>query len=71
MPSPIEKYVQPGGGRVVPAATTAMGALVALGGIAWGADLYRMVGWSFFGGAISCGCAGIGDGHHLLDTPNQ
>ncbi|MGA0927063.1 MAG: hypothetical protein ACO3RW_07685, partial [Burkholderiaceae bacterium] len=47
MPSPIEKHVQPGGGRVVPAATTAMGASVALGGIAWGADLYRMVGWNF------------------------
>ena len=31
----------------MPIATTTMGALVALGGIAWGADLYRMVGWNF------------------------
>ncbi len=28
-------------------ATIALGALIALAGIAWGADLYRLVGWTF------------------------
>ena len=47
MRTPIEENLQPSAGTAVPIATTAMGALVALGGIAWGADLYRMVGWNF------------------------
>jgi TRAP transporter 4TM/12TM fusion protein len=34
-------------GVAVPAVSTVLGASVALGGIAWGADLFRMVGWNF------------------------
>ena len=69
MPSPIEKHVQPDGGRVVPAATTAMGALVALGGIAWGADLYRMVGWNFLAEQFLAVALGLAMGIIYLIRP--
>ena len=69
MPSPIEKHVQPGGGRVVPAATTAMGASVALGGIAWGADLYRMVGWNFLAEQFLAVALGLAMGIIYLIRP--
>lgn len=69
MPSPIEKNVQSSGGRVVPAATTAMGALVALGGIAWGADLYRMVGWNFLAEQFLAVALGLAMGIIYLIRP--
>ena len=69
MPSLIEKNVQSSGGRVVPAATTAMGALVALGGIAWGADLYRMVGWNFLAEQFLAVALGLAMGIIYLIRP--
>lgn len=69
MPSPIEKNVQSSGGRVVPAVTTAMGALVALGGIAWGADLYRMVGWNFLAEQFLAVALGLAMGIIYLIRP--
>ncbi len=47
MSMPGEENLQPSAGTALSFATTFMGALIALGGIAWGADLYRMVGWNF------------------------
>jgi TRAP transporter 4TM/12TM fusion protein len=69
MPSLIEKNVQSSGVRVVPAATTAMGALVALGGIAWGADLYRMVGWNFLAEQFLAVALGLAMGIIYLIRP--
>jgi TRAP transporter 4TM/12TM fusion protein len=47
MAMPGEEDLQPPSGTALSFATTVMGALIGLGGIAWGADLYRMVGWNF------------------------
>ena len=47
MAMPGEEDLQPPSGTAMSVATTVMGALIGLGGIAWGADLYRMVGWNF------------------------
>lgn len=47
MSMPGEENLRPNAGGALSIATTTMGALIALGGIAWGADLYRMVGWNF------------------------
>jgi hypothetical protein len=47
MAMPGEEDLQPPSGTAMSVATTVMGALIGLGGIAWGADLYRMVGWDF------------------------
>lgn len=47
MTMPGEENLQPSAGTALSFTTTCMGALIALGGIAWGADLYRMVGWNF------------------------
>jgi TRAP transporter 4TM/12TM fusion protein len=42
-----EQDLVPPASGALEAATTVLGAAIALGGIAWGADLYRMVGWNF------------------------
>ncbi|MFN3548455.1 MAG: TRAP transporter permease [Mesorhizobium sp.] len=42
-----EHDLEPPAGKALEAATTVLGAAIALGGIAWGADLYRMAGLNF------------------------
>ena len=50
-------------------ATTAMGALIGLGGIAWGADLYRMVGWDFLAEQFLAVVLGLAMGIIFLIKP--
>jgi hypothetical protein len=50
-------------------ATTVMGALIGLGGIAWGADLYRMVGWNFLAEQFLAVVLGLAMGIIFLIKP--
>jgi TRAP transporter 4TM/12TM fusion protein len=50
-------------------ATTVMGALIGLGGIAWGADLYRMVGWDFLAEQFLAVVLGLAMGIIFLIKP--
>jgi TRAP transporter 4TM/12TM fusion protein len=55
-----EKELEPPTGRALGTATAVLGAAIGLGGIAWGADLYRLVGLNFLAEqflAVMLGCA--------------
>jgi TRAP transporter 4TM/12TM fusion protein len=55
-----EREPEPPLGRALGAASSALGAAIGLGGIAWGADLYRLVGLNFLAEqflAVMLGCA--------------
>ena len=69
MAMPGEEDLQPPSGTAMSVATTAMGALIGLGGIAWGADLYRMVGWDFLAEQFLAVVLGLAMGIIFLIKP--
>ena len=69
MAMPGEEDLQPPSGTALSGATTVMGALIGLGGIAWGADLYRMVGWNFLAEQFLAVVLGLAMGIIFLIKP--
>jgi TRAP transporter 4TM/12TM fusion protein len=69
MAMPGEEDLQPPSGTAMSVATTVMGALIGLGGIAWGADLYRMVGWNFLAEQFLAVVLGLAMGIIFLIKP--
>ena len=69
MAMPGEEDLQPPSGTAMSVATTVMGALIGLGGIAWGADLYRLVGWNFLAEQFLAVVLGLAMGIVFLIKP--
>ena len=69
MAMPGEEDLQPPSGTPLSSATTVMGALIGLSGIAWGADLYRMVGWNFLAEQFLAVVLGLAMGIIFLIKP--
>ena len=69
MAMPGEEDLQPPSGSTMSVATAAMGALIGLGGIAWGADLYRTVGWDFLAEQFLAVVLGLAMGIIFLIKP--
>ena len=69
MAMPGEEDLQPPSGTALSVATTMMGALIGLGGIAWGADLYRLVGWNFLAEQFLAVVLGLAMGIIFLIKP--
>ena len=69
MAMPGEEDLQPPSGTALSVATTMMGALIGLGGIAWGADLYRLVGWKILAEQYLAVVLGLAKGIIFLIKP--
>lgn len=69
MAMPGEEDLQPPSGTPLSVATTVMGALIGLGGIAWGADFYRLVGWNFLAEQFLAMVLGLAMGIVFLIKP--
>lgn len=69
MTMPGEEDLLPARAGAVSLATTLMGALIGLGGIAWGADLYRLVGWNFLAEQFLAVVLGLAMGIIFLVRP--
>ena len=69
MAMPGEEDLQAPGGTALSVATTVMGAAIGLGGIAWGADLYRLVGWDFLAEQFLAVVLGLAMGIIFLIKP--
>ncbi|MFZ9627151.1 MAG: hypothetical protein ACO3AD_17980, partial [Burkholderiaceae bacterium] len=71
MAMPGEEDLQAPEGTALSVATTVMGAAIALGGIAWGADLYRLVGWNFLAEQFLAVALGLAMGIIYLIRPRR